>query len=52
MVSYQKQVPLCEFHHKIKHSHGWRLEQPVPGTLLWVTPSGRKYHITPDPHPT
>lgn len=35
--------PLCRYHHRVKHSQGWRLEQPEPGIFVWVTPSGRTY---------
>jgi len=35
--------PLCRYHHRVKQSQGWRLEQPEPGIFVWVTPSGRSY---------
>lgn len=35
--------PLCRHHHRVKHAEGWRLEQPEPGVLAWVTPAGWKY---------
>ena len=35
--------PLCRYHHRVKQSQGWRLEQPEPGIFVWVTPSGRTY---------
>jgi hypothetical protein len=35
--------PLCRYHHRVKQSQGWRLEQPAPGIFVWVTPSGRIY---------
>jgi hypothetical protein len=44
--------PLCEYHHKVKHSQGWRLEQPEPGVITWITPSGRRYFTGPDTYPT
>jgi hypothetical protein len=40
--------PLCRFHHRLKQSEGWRLEQTSPGVMTWVTP-GRRRHTT---HPT
>ena len=42
--------PLCRYHHRVKHSQGWRLEQPEPGVLAWITPSGRKYFTGPAIH--
>ncbi len=45
-------APLCEYHHDVKHSPGWRLTQPRPGVLQWNTPSGWKYITNPDAHPT
>ncbi|MGE5293108.1 MAG: DUF222 domain-containing protein [Micromonosporaceae bacterium] len=39
-------APLCRFHHKIKQTQGWTLQQPQPGVMRWVTPSGRTYAVT------
>ena len=39
--------PLCRHHHRIKQLQGWRLEQPEPGVLAWVTPSGWTYLTGP-----
>jgi len=39
--------PPCRRHHRIKQSHGWKLEQPEPGVMVWTTPSGRTYTTTP-----
>jgi Domain of unknown function (DUF222) len=33
-------APLCRRHHMIKQGQGWKLEQPEPGVLVWVTPAG------------
>jgi Domain of unknown function (DUF222)/HNH endonuclease len=44
-------APLCRYHHRVKQLQGWRLEQPEPGILVWVTPSGWKHIVTPDAHP-
>jgi hypothetical protein len=33
-------APLCRPHHMIKQGQGWKLEQPEPGVLVWVTPAG------------
>jgi hypothetical protein len=43
--------PLCRHHHQCKQAPGWHLDQPEPGVLVWTTPSGRQYTITPEPHP-
>ncbi len=43
--------PLCRRHHQAKQAHGWRLDQPEPGTLIWTLPSGRQYTVTPGPYP-
>ena len=40
-------APLCRHHHRCKQTHGWRLEQPEPGVLIWRTPAGRTYLTTP-----
>jgi len=42
---------LCRRHHRLKQRRRWRLEQPEPGVLTWTTPAGRRYTVTPDPHP-
>ena len=44
-------APLCRKHHRCKQAEGWRLEQPEPGVLVWQTPSGRTYTITPTEYP-
>ena len=41
-------APLCRHHHRCKQSEGWRLEQPQPGILRWITPAGRRYLTQPD----
>ena len=40
---------LCRFHHQLKQHRQWRLDQPAPGTFTWTTPTGRSYHVQPDP---
>jgi hypothetical protein len=42
---------LCRQHHKTKQAQGWHLTQPQPGVLVWVTPHGRTYTVTPDTYP-
>ena len=44
-------APLCRRHHRAKQAAGWHLDQPQPGTLVWATPHGRSYTVTPDPYP-
>jgi hypothetical protein len=44
-------APLCRRHHRAKQVHGWRLEQPQPGTLVWTLPHGRSYRVDPEPYP-
>jgi hypothetical protein len=41
----------CRTHHQVKQRPGWHLEQPEPGTFIWVTPAGRTYTVTPDTYP-
>jgi len=40
-------APLCRRHHRAKQARGWQLGQPEPGTMVWVTPSGRSYATGP-----
>ena len=44
-------APLCRHHHRAKQAHGWRLEQPEPGVLIWHTPAGRTYTTMPTHYP-
>jgi hypothetical protein len=44
-------APLCRKHHQAKQAHGWRLEQPRPGVLVWTMPSGRTYTTQPTTYP-
>ena len=39
--------PLCRHHHRCKQSQGWRLDQPSPGVMCWITPAGRRYFTVP-----
>lgn len=38
---------LCRRHHRAKQAHGWRLDQPEPGVLIWRPPHGRSYQVDP-----
>ena len=40
-------APLCRRHHRMKQRDGWRLEQPRPGIMVWLTPGGRQYVTKP-----
>ena len=44
-------APLCRKHHRCKQAEGWQLAQPEPGVLVWQTPSGHTYTITPTEYP-
>ena len=44
-------APLCRRHHRAKQARGWQLGQPEPGTMVWVTPSGRSYATGPAAYP-
>jgi hypothetical protein len=44
-------APLCRRHHRAKQARGWHLGQPEPGTMVWVTPSGRSYATGPAAYP-
>ncbi|MDA8319826.1 MAG: hypothetical protein M0030_08455 [Actinomycetota bacterium] len=44
-------APLCRRHHQAKQAPGWKLTQPEPGHLIWTTPHGRRYEVSPDSHP-
>jgi hypothetical protein len=38
--------PKCRRHHRTKQAPGWTVTQPVPGTAVWTTPSGRTHATT------
>jgi Domain of unknown function (DUF222) len=40
---------VCRHHHRLKHEGGFRLDQPMPGTFVWTSPSGRTYTADLDP---
>jgi hypothetical protein len=42
--------PVCAHDHLgVKHTAGWELEQPVPGTFAWTSPRGHRYVVRPPP---
>ena len=38
---------LCRRHHRLKHSPGWAVELHADGTMIWTTPTGRRYTSEP-----
>ena len=44
-------APLCRRHHRVKQARGWRLTQPEPGRMVWITPSGPSYATGPTAYP-
>jgi hypothetical protein len=41
-------APLCRTHHRIIKQHpSWKLLQPWPGFLIWLTPAGFWHIVTP-----
>jgi hypothetical protein len=45
-------APLCRRHHRAKQAHGWHLDQPQPGVMVWTLPSGRQYTVRPTSYPS
>lgn len=45
--------PLCRFHHRIRHRHGWRYTPAPRWDLTWTSPLGHTYRTSPtrDRHP-
>lgn len=43
-------APLCRRHHQLKQENGWTPVQAKAGSLVWTTPSGRRYRVDPDPY--
>ncbi|WP_170297242.1 HNH endonuclease signature motif containing protein [Georgenia thermotolerans] len=39
---------LCGREHLIKTCGAFKLAQPTPGTFVWTTPTGHRYHLAPD----
>jgi hypothetical protein len=40
-------APLCRYHHRAKDEGGWRYDTTDEGTIIWISPLGRRY--TSDP---
>jgi hypothetical protein len=52
LCRYNVLAPLCRFHHRMKQAQGWKLHQPGPGVMTWITTAGRHYFTVPTRHPT
>jgi hypothetical protein len=39
---------VCRHHHRLKHEGGFELDQPMPGTFVWTSPSGKSYTTDAD----
>ena len=50
-VCFCNKKPPCRHHHWCKQAHGWQLEQPELGVMIWPTPGGRTYTTTPTEYP-
>jgi hypothetical protein len=42
----------CRHCHRRKQAHGWTLQQPSPGVMIWISPAGRRYTTYPSKYPT
>ena len=40
-------APVKRFGHRVRTHGGWRVEQPEPGWLMWTSPYGYTYAVTP-----
>ena len=40
-------APLKRFSHRVRTHGGWKLEQSEPGRLIWTSPHGYTYAVTP-----
>ena len=40
-------APLKRFAHRVRTHGGWKVEQPEPGWLMWTSPYGYSYAVTP-----
>jgi hypothetical protein len=48
-TSHENLAVACRHHHRLKHEGGWNVDQPTPGTLIWMSPRGDSYRRDPDP---
>lgn len=47
-TSSRNLAKVCRTHHRLKTFGGWTYTQPVPGTYLWLAPTGEQYVRLPD----
>jgi hypothetical protein len=40
------------YSHRHAANNRWRLHQPGPGAMAWITPAARRYFTAPTRHPT
>jgi hypothetical protein len=36
-------APLCRYHHRVKHDHGWTYRRLATGDYRWTSPTGHTY---------
>ena len=49
LTNHDNLAVVCRHHHRLKHDGRWRVMQPEPGTLIWISPTGHEYSRQPDP---
>jgi hypothetical protein len=37
-------ISLCQFHHRMVHEEGWKVEGNPNGPVIWIRPDGRQFH--------
>jgi Domain of unknown function (DUF222) len=50
LTSQENLSAQCRHHHRLKHHGYWRLVQTRPGDFTWTSPTGRSYHVVPEPY--
>jgi len=43
--------PKCRHDHRMKQNPRWKVEQPEPSIIRWITPAGRQYTTEPTRYP-
>jgi hypothetical protein len=41
--------PACRHDHRARHEGGWHVTSPEPGVIVWHSPLGHYYTVTPPP---
>jgi hypothetical protein len=36
-------ISLCQFHHRMVHEEGWKIEGNPNGPVTWIRPDGRQF---------